>query len=250
MVSSTSSDKSVEFEIVSVSNGIIKINGIEYDIGSDGTYVNYKIFSDSFTLLCVHNSAAFVEIPSGNRTALSDGDTFIASNGTWTYTPASGDPKTGTYNYFIYTDPKGDFAAYQNGTIYATKGADYFAVDTYSENSVGIFAHGKIGGEYTIDAKYTYSSGVTTPYPYDVEINMTISEIENNDLSVKIDNFYKTVTNESGEKTNATILLVVPIKYMAISNNNAILLSIINIIPILLIAAVLIGIGYSIMRRD
>lgn len=250
-ISNTSSGVSVEFEIINTTNGTFKINGVEYTTGSGGAYDNYSMYSDAFTLMIIPGTTAYVDIPSGSRTQLSNGDKFTASEGTWAYTPVSGDPKTGTYKYIVYTDPNGDFAAhYAGNALYATKGANYFAINPYNSSTGGLFAHGTIGGEYTVDTKYTYSNGVATPYPYDVEVNIITSEIENNDLSVKIDNFYKTVTNESGEKTEAATMLIIPIKYMAITENGTILLSIINIIPILLIAAVMIGIGYSIMRRD
>lgn len=52
-----------------------------------------------------------------------------------------------------------------------------------------------------------------------------------------------------GETTYFMVILA-PIEYHILTENQSIVLSLINIVPVLLIAAILIGIGYSIMGRN
>lgn len=69
---------------------------------------------------------------------------------------------------------------------------------------------------------------------YNISLNSTNTNATLNDVAVPAD----------------SMIFLAPIEYKMISQNDSTILTILDLIPVLLIAAVLIGIGYSIMRRD
>lgn len=103
-----------------------------------------------------------------------------------------------------------------------------------------------------IPAAFSPTSPTDIPAAESVVFNIGIDEAKSDRLHYNIS---LNSTNTNTVLNNVTVpadsmLFLAPIEYEMISQNDSMIITILDLIPVLLVAAVLIGIGYSIMRRD
>lgn len=175
---------------------------------------------------------------------------------TLTYTTTTGDITISDVPYMYYMSDQGNYGFFKASEedININKNVDFFIIceDTYKPN-FGSFR-----------AIYTYNNGeikdtIFTPqfaegqtYNFQnttITFNLTIDDVDSRHYTIT--GFSDLNINDTAIDSNTvTLAIIAPIEYEYVSDNDSIIITILDLIPILLIAAVLIGIGYSIMRRD
>lgn len=172
------------------------------------------------------------------------GDKATFTNGTATITKDGATVSTTTYNTLIMPSADGDYG--------------FFAGSSLNQTPVHV-DHGKpiygIGGPYTsstdydmylfsvtdgnarLISGYNYNGSSITTKTYTITSQMTEGDISDAYSSIKVDG------------ANAFYVFA-PLTYHIITDEQGVTITLLELIPVLLIAAVIIGIGYSIMRRD
>lgn len=223
----------VEIEVLDASTSSFKIDSTTI------TYNNaFNIMSPDFTVNYNTVSRTTSLMTKESNTTLATGDKISVTNGAWTFTPTSGSTQSGQIDWIVYPDDNGDWARYYNVNVKVSADATIYVAGVNPGVATGL-AEGKVNGEFT---QLGYTSGSTMT----VTLNKTPIE---GGLSYNVD-ATNGVTLASGSNTgtsNGTI--IAPIKYKIESTD--IVTTLIDIIPIILIVAVLLGIATAITsRRD
>lgn len=193
---------------------------------------------------CVISSAFAINIGSGQAffasnnnglIAIATGDKIEVVNGNWTWTPVSGDTISGTLDWIVYPDSNGSYGNYVNREVKVSADSDIYIMG--GTGSSTFISSGNVN-EQTLNWKTPETAS------FNVIINKTSIE---NGLSYSITaNFDYTLS--SGTSGNSQGYIIAPIKYKAESTGVTAVL--IDLLPVLLVVGVVVGIGYSIMRRE
>lgn len=170
-------------------------------------------------------------------------------NGNWTLHTNTLDV-TQPYNWILHSSETGNYG------LYATTSSTAIMVDNDSKiyasqiQSVSgstvtrpfMITSGTINDGFT--GKYfSYVSGTSQTY------NLTTVAKLNGEKG-EISSELNSLTTEYNDTTFSPILLYVPLEYHYLSDMDSTTRTILSMIPILLVAAVIVGIGYSIARRE
>lgn len=225
----------VEIEVLDASTNSLKI---------DSTTITYNraftIMSADFTLDVAVSTNAISFLTGQSKTNLATGDKISVTNGAWTFTPTSGSTQSGQIDWIFYPDNNGDWATFYN--INAKVSADTTIYVAGSAAGVTGVAEGTVNGKFT--QLFSYPSGSTMT----VELNNVPID---GGLSYNADaTGVITMVNGSNSSTGTgNGFLFAPIKYKIESAD--IVTTLVDIIPIILIVAVLLGIATTITsRRD
>lgn len=227
-------------------NGSIIVNGVEqnqaYNSGVE------KMWGESFAIRVQADNEGPTNLQLASSQSFSGTLASIKySNGTVTFTNGSGVELNIQSSFFLYPDINGDYGEYMTSNtimsdVHIGKDAKawigaaglnfvLFDITGKSSNIVGNPII-NLGDKAVLSAEFIDSeSGLT----YQVARNPTI-----------------TYTNTSTSETNTInwMMLYCPIKYIEVSETDGAIRTILSLIPVLLIAALLIGIGYSIANRN
>lgn len=224
----------VEIEVLDVSTRSLKI---------DSTTITYN---DSFAIMSADFGIGASTSPSTlfffskePRVTMATGDKISVTNGAWTYTPTSGSTQSGQIDWILYPNENGDWARYNNTNVKVSADTTIYVTGTIAGIAAGM-AGGTVGGEFTQLFINPIGSTIT------VILNKTPIE---GGLSYNVDatNGVEMVNGSNTGTTNGVIFA--PIKYK--TENTDIVTTLVDIIPIILIVAVLLGIATSITsRRD
>lgn len=192
----------------------------------------------------------------GKQTSFSTSNNLITfENGVCKYNTSTGQAMEAAYSVLYIPDNNGNIGMYfGNGSLplYLDDGQDIFIISN-PLNAVMFSAKMTKTGDLT----YYYE-----PKVFDMQPNGTITDYNGN-LNVAIDmseagdsptgtwKFSKTAIVATPEgQSPMTLFYIAPITYHVITENDSIIISLLDLIPVLLIAALIVGIGYSIARRD
>lgn len=181
------------------------------------------------------------------------GKVVINSEG-WTATIPSGSGAgtyTGTYDWICYPNDKGNYGLYRFGSnMFVNNDAIVFAVkenSTLTEDVMtipGTIWSGSIdGGDNT---KIAWNNKVSPPTDLTSSTNVHISYSEKGEISTKMSG----VTVEYGDNSASIATIIIPIEYHVITENDSTIRTILQLVPVMLIVSLVLGIGYTIARRD
>lgn len=173
------------------------------------------------------------------------GSTTFYTDGTYKATSSTGTEYTGTFSKLIYPSIDGNLGYFMSSTAYADNDAEIIFFSITNSNGAMFAEKYKASGEFveSIISPFSASGSVTLSSP-----SVVYSTNESDDTVA--DRKIKALTYTVGETEYTCYAFIAPIDYTTISDNDSIVISLLDMIPVLLIAALLIGIGYSIMRRE
>lgn len=233
----------------STSNGY-SVNGVTVPQPSVSTW-NVKAFWPGG--FAKYNGTGFMEI-NGNGEATRFNITKIVYDpaaSTLTYTTTTEDVVVNDVPYMYYMADNGDYGLFvSNNPVSINKDTDYFIfVENTNLNGVGGFRSG-----------YVYNNDSLVETIIDPKLAVTNRNFQDTTITFNlniedVDRYHFTINGVTdltvgGSVISTPITIVAPIEYKYTTDNESIIISLLDLIPILLIAAVLIGIGYSLMRRD
>lgn len=233
----------------STSNGY-SVNGVTVPQPSVSTW-NVKAFWPGG--FAKYNGTGFMEI-NGNGEATRFNITKIVYDpaaSTLTYTTTTEDVVVNDVPYMYYMADNGDYGLFvSNNPVSINKDTDYFIfVENTNLNGVGGFRSG-----------YVYNNDSLVETIIDPKLAVTDRNFQDTTITFNlniedVDRYHFTINGVTdltvgGSVISTPITIVAPIEYKYTTDNESIIISLLDLIPILLIAAVLIGIGYSLMRRD
>ena len=251
MMAGTGDDLRIEY----VSTASYLVNGKSLTVTDDDRSKFYPIFfCDNLMVALGNTGGVYSPFNTAEPTSLkTSGDYVEFSNGTWT-TSISGVTNSHTYEWLMVPNEQGDYGLFRfnthnitvdnNATIYAL-----CEIYSYSEGTTTNYSRSIVYG--TVDDGLT---GLAWAY-----VDSTIKDVTaESQFTLKltgekgeVSSTLKGVYGQWGNSTERQIYTVIaPIEYHYLDDNGKIIVDLLKIIPILLIAALLIGIGYSIMRRD
>lgn len=250
MITSSTEPTTITFS----SGGVYTVNGQEID---DSTY-NYqiKVFCDQF-MIAFNTDAATANLYAPNIPGVYYNITkleFTPESNKVVLTPTSGSTIEYTIERLFYLHPSGEYGYYFANTdlpIHVTNGNEWYLLVTgftqpsgtawgafkYTGTESEVYMQG-FGKTSTSESSYSLGDVVVT-------IQTETADSKHFDITGISDVTFSTATFNGG-----ICKIVAPIEYIEISENDNIVLTLLGLIPVLLIAALLIGIGYSIMRRD
>lgn len=238
----SSSDLSEDLTITLESNSNYTINGESYD----STVSNIAIITDTgdIWVLYANNYNLYQKIDNGAMRSLSiGGSTTFYTDGTYKATTSTGTEYTGTYGNVIYPSKEGDLGYFLNSTAYVDDASNIIFFSITANN----------GAIFAIEYKSTGEEvkKIVSPFASAAEVTLTDVAISYNSADKTIaDNAINGLTYKIGDTQYNLRSFIAPLNYETITQNDATIISILDLIPVLLIAALIVGIGYSIARRE
>lgn len=245
------SAKDTESVTLEFATGSYKVNGEEVPTVGNTTY-RIKAFWPGGMLKAP--STAVIQFNEDGNSSVKNVTKLVydPEKRTITYTVASGDTVIENVPYIYYMSNNGDYGLFRTLEVCnISKNTDYFVFcdDTFrsgfgSYKSGYIYKNGEVV-DTILDPKFAPNQNDYTAATISFDLNI-----------VDVDSQHFTVGPQTTVSVNDTTLdntfisVIAPIEYKYVSDNDSIVITILDLIPILLIAAVLIGIGYSLMRRD
>lgn len=247
--------------VISVSDGQYTFDGRALNPTSENWNNSNIIVCDTLILYMrtVANRGFFDGMP--YNTALGDGDSVVWSNGTWTFTDASGtagsNTYTGTYSTLIYPSSSGSYALFNSGTLWADTDATIYTVliqgnmgDAF--NSLAGLRSGTVTGELT-GTLYQYNTNNQAPIVAEGTAITTISTNETGVYANRISSQASTSYTPSGggETTSGTTPIIAPLSYHVVppEEEGDAVLSIAGMIPVLLVVGLIIAAAGVIITR-
>lgn len=234
----------------STANGY-SVNGVTVPQPSISTW-NVKAFWPGG--FAKYNGTGFMEI-NGNGEATRFNVTKIVYDpaaSTLTYTTLTEDVVVNDVPYMYYMADNGDYGLFvSTSPVSINKDTDYFIfVENTNLAGTGAFRSGFVYNndslvETIIDPKLAGSD--KNFQDTTITFNLNIEDVDRYHFTI---DGVTDLTVGGSMISPQTITIVAPIEYKYTTDNESIIISLLDLIPILLIAAVLIGIGYSLMRRD
>lgn len=252
MTESTTGEITIE---ATETTGTYIING-ESKTFSTNDYDNFWcILTDNlFVRLYSTGSWMYFEgLPVGLADLGTTGKVVINSEG-WTVTIPSGTGAgtyTGTYDWICYPNENGNYGLYRfTGNTYVDNDAIIFAINesaTVSESVMTLPAviwSGSIdGGDST---KYAWNHLTSPPTDVTSSTDVYIEYSEKGEISTKMTN----VAIKYGDNSSYMATTIIPIEYHVITENDSTIRTILQLVPVMLIISLVLGIGYTIARRD
>lgn len=174
------------------------------------------------------------------------GDKVTFANGTATIVKNGETVSTTTYNTLIMPSADGDYGFF-TGTqsllnqtpIHVDHGKPIYGIGGpyTSSTNYNMYLLSITDGNANLIAGYNYNGTTISTKTFTITSQMTEGDLSNAYSSIKVDGanvFY----------------LFAPLTYHIITDQQGVTITLLELIPVLLIATVIIGIGYSIMRRD
>lgn len=251
MMASAGSTETVTLEFSKTTG--YSVNGVVIPQPSTATWDVKAFWPGGFAK---YNGVGFMEI-NGNGAESRFNITKIVYDPvekTLTYTATSGDVVIENVPYMYYMAEDGDYGLFiSNNAISINKDSEYFVfIENTNLRDFGAYRSGYLYKNDTlvdtiIDPKFAGVDSANNFQDTTISFNLNIEDVDSKHFV--INGLSDTVINGTPQpKIYASI--VAPIEYKYITDNESIIISLLDLIPILLIAAVLIGIGYSLMRRD
>lgn len=213
----------------------------------------YLIVSDNIFISEGSAQTIIVDAANNNRIQTPSEVTFTAENGTWSYTYGS-TTKTGSYSFLFYPEANGPYGLYANTPGYMTKGETGYIICPTGGSDPNyrpcFIAEIKDKAVTSIlsDPFILTTGNVITPIelsPSDISLNVDDSK------DLELSDWYGSNNRVTYNGTSqATINLMLPVEYKILTENESTILTILGLIPVLLIVALVIGIGYEVARRD
>lgn len=249
-----------DYRIDCSGNGIYTLNGAELNPPLDVSKDFFILSMTDTLVLQIITSSSIMQIiayspnidDAASVTIKNAGEYIDYSNNTWTVHTTTKD-YTGTYEWMFLTDDNGKYGFFRlNYETYIDNDATIYGFresSRYNEGGVGNYAmtitHGSINSGMTGISWIYYNdvySDVTDKNVIDIVLNG-----EKGEVSSSINKITETFEGSAPALVGS---FIAPVEYHYLKSGGSTVLSLINIIPILLIAALLIGIGYSIMRHN
>lgn len=235
--------------------------------GTEFTSSGLNIISDGLIINATGSGDANISVfkgESANTLLYSSIKSIVFENGTWTITKTSDATLTGPYSFVIYPSNDGNIGYFWGNKHYASVN------DTYFVKTSSTFYTGEDGSTYAANMilkmvgnsptfvsgfiSYKNSSGTITNTPMTSSMieSVTGATLSEDEKSYSITNVTITLSYTIGSVTTHTITsntMFSPISYEYLSENDSAIIGILGIIPVILIAAVIVAIGYTIMGR-
>lgn len=224
----------LEIELTNASTREMKIN--DNTITYNGSFT---IISSGFGIGAASSNTNLFLISAESNTTLATGDKISITSGAWTFTPTSGSTQSGQIDWILYPDESGTWAKFAN--LNAKVSADSTIYVAGGAAGTSGCAKGSVEGDFTTEWIYPTGSTMT------ITLNKTPIE---GGLSYNVDctNGISSTNGTSSTSGTGTGYVYAPIKYKV--ESNSIVDTIVDIIPVLLISAVLIWIASGFVRRD
>lgn len=233
----------------------VLLNG-EIVIGTnDGTSQTHQLVAicDEFVIARNTVNHEYFYLFDNTSTKLLKDITFL-TDGTYSATQNNGsNVYTGSYTNLVYSCNDGDMGVFANpNTIGGGKTPDVW-VNNDSEVWLLSTYYAQTPGNVYLTYKGT-TAGMTelikfVATPATVTYDSTPIIQDETPYSKKI-TFSNMMTVNDQEVSCWNVQIIAPLEYTGYTVNDKTVLTLVDLIPVLLIAALLVGIGYSIMRRD
>lgn len=239
-------------EISSLGDGNYKIGNAEYT-PTKGAFI---ITDSVMARIAPDNTFTIYDPTNGKQTKFDDSNNLITfDNGVCRYNTSTGQSMEAAYSFLYVPDTNGTLGLYfMTGSLplYLDKGQDLMVVSN-PLNSVMFSAKVTETGtiSYYVEPKVFNQTVNGTITDYNGNLNVAIDMSEAGDSPTGTWKLSKTAIVATPESGSALpLFFIAPITYHVISENDSIIISLLDLIPVLLIAALIVGIGYSIARRD
>ena len=238
----SSSDLSENLTITLETDNTYTINGKRYDVAPN----NIVMITDTgdMWVMYTNNYNLFQKSNNGiQRSLMVGGSTTFYTDGTYKATTNTGTEYTGTFGNLIYPSIDGDLGYFINSTAYADDASDVIFFSIAASN----------GAMFAIEYKATGEEveKIVSPFASGAEVTLTDAAISYNSTDETIaDNAINGLTYKVGDTSYTVKSFIAPLEYKTITENDSVILTILNLIPVMLIVALVLGIGYSIARRD
>lgn len=237
---SGSGDLSEDLTITLVSKDNYTINGESYELNPNGAVM----ITDTGDMWILYNDNYYLYKNKIYNSLSIGGSTTFYTNGTYKATTATGTEYTGTFSNVIYPSIDGDLGYFFNTTAYADDASDIIFFST-SRNTNGAMFAIKCG------ATGEGVENIVSPFISGSDVTLTDFTISYNAADETIaDNVINGLTYKIGDTEYTVRTFIAPLEYKTISENDSVIITILNLIPVMLIVALVLGIGYSIARRD
>ena len=222
----------IEIELTNANSREMKIGDATITYKS-----SFNIISQGFGIGAASVGENLYFFTQTGNTLLATGDKISITNGNWTFTPTSGSTQSGQIAWIMYPDETGDWAKFNSNAKISADSTIFVAGGAQTSGC----AKGSVDGEFTTE--WISPAGPT------MTITLNKTPIENG-LSYNVDciNGVSITNSTSDTSTTSNGFIYAPIKYKI--ESNTIVDTIVDIIPILLISAVVIWIASSFARRD
>lgn len=239
-------------EISSLGDGNYKIGNAEYT-PTMGTFI---ITDSVMARIAPDNTFTIYDPTNGKQTKFDNSNNLITfDNGVCRYNTSTGQSMEAAYSFLYVPDTNGTLGLYfmdRSLPLYLDKGQDLMIVSN-PLNAVMFSAKVTETGtiSYYVEPKVFNQTVNGTISNYDGNLNVAIDMSEAGDSPTGTWKLSKTAIVATPEDGSALpLFFIAPITYHVISENDSIVISLLDLIPVLLIAALIVGIGYSIARRD
>lgn len=210
--------------------------------------------ADNLTIFRNNAPATVFIIFDTNQSVYKEGPEFtLKTDGTYTFTTSSSGDITGNYSGLVYACNNGtlgifsDFRTLDDDpvSVWINDESKMWLQVTYFDSTTKFIVATYSGTYDNLSTLVDYKQVPETTYTYDT----TPIIVDSTPFSKEI-TYTPTITVNGEDQRCWNVQIIAPLTYTGYSENDSIVLSLIDIIPVLLIAALLIGIGYTIMRRD
>lgn len=238
----SSGDLSEDLTITLESNSNYKINGESYDLSLN----NIVIITDTGDIWVIYANNYNLYQKSSNYAQRSlgiGGFTTFYTDGTYKATTSAGVEYTGTFGNVVYPSNDGDLGYFINSTAYANDASDVIFFSISGSNGAMFAIKYKATGEEV--------EKIVSPFASGAEVTLTDAAISYDSTDETIaDNAINGLTYKVGDTSYTLRAFIAPLEYKTITENDSVILTILNLIPVMLVVALVLGIGYSIARRD
>lgn len=252
MAQSTTGDITIE-ATESATTFIINGKSITFESGNYSDF--YAIITNNL-FIRLNVNGAFVYFDgwgSGGTTLGTDGKIEINSSG-WTVNLPSGTaPGTysKSYDWICYPNENGNYGVYRfTGNYYVDNDATVFSVKESNTLSNGVMTlpsaiwSGSIDGG--TESLYAWNSTTTPPTDVSSTTEISMEYTEKGEISTKVNR----IVMKYGENSVGIATAIIPIEYHVITENDSTIRTILQLVPVMLIVSLVLGIGYTIARRD
>lgn len=238
----SSGDLSEDLTITLESTNNYTINGENYQFLNNIVMITdtgdmWIIYGDNYNLYQKNSNYAQRSLGIG-------GSTTFYTDGTYKATTSAGVEYTGTFGNVIYPSIDGDLGYFLNKTAYANDASDviFFSISNASYGAMFAIKYKATGEEV---------EKIVSPFASGAEVTLSDAAISYDTTDETIaDNAINGLTYKVGDTSYTLRAFIAPLEYKTITENDSVILTILNLIPVMLIVALVLGIGYSIARRD
>ena len=238
----SSGDLSEDLTITLESTNNYKINGESYDLSLN----NIVIITDTGDMWVLYANNYNLYQKSDNYAQRSlgiGGFTTFYTDGTYKATTSAGVEYTGTFGNVVYPSNDGDLGYFINSTAYANDASDVIFFSISRSNGAMFAIKYKATGEEV--------EKIVSPFASGAGVTLTDAAISYDSTDETIaDNAINGLTYKVGDTSYTLRAFIAPLEYKTITENDSVILTILNLIPVMLVVALVLGIGYSIARRD